>query len=122
MAFRQHLIALMQNSNFSGEAFNEFQSALTHNLNMIRLANTDRDFDENDYEMLLSLDEVLTNQTDSQSTLRISQLPTFAFNEKAEKLESAEGETPGAPEEDLENFKKEQLKCSVCLEYYVEGE
>jgi len=51
-------------------------------LNLIRLGLIDRDFDENDYEMLLALDDEVTKGASEES---INRLPTQTLTEVAKE-------------------------------------
>lgn len=82
-------------------------------MDLLRLQSSDRDFTEEDYEMLSNLDNNVVRMNSNQLKIYINRLPTYVFQTpdsptKGEEVKAAadDEETSGG---EVKNF------CSVCL-------
>lgn len=110
----------------------------------LRMLMTDRDFDSNDYEMLLALDEdTPTKMLQAATAGEISRLPVYSYRGSAVRgarasdtsssssssssLSSSSSSSSSAADSscrcsDAEDSDDPRVKCHVCLEPFVVGE
>eukprot|EP01132_Coremiostelium_polycephalum_P007418 gene7418-9119_t len=113
-------IAALNNNNTNGGG--NTQLRFSHLINTplnLQLTLIDRDFNSNDYEMLLALDS--DNQSHGAEKEQIDLLPLHCLNTKKDidSLSSTCGSTTTTTTTGEEESKKD---CSICLEIFKEGD